>query len=457
MLEALEDRLVPAGTFTWVGGTSGTWEDMRNWTRPPNTNRWPGQNAVLDDVVHFDNAAMADATLTSTISLATLQLQTNFTKGLTITGTVLTGPNTITITHATGSDRNEFLLQNGTLTLTNFQGFFTSSNLALNGLQNALWTGGTIVGRSGDNISPGSIYVYNQTSLTDPTSFTINTDARNLGATLEIGWSPTGAPSSGTVNVATPTSGLSGNLTLTGNAQINVHTLGVLNLNQPGESDTKGGIASGPGPNRQITNEGTITHDAVDPAGKYLQISPKVINKPGATLTLARGTFTQFVGGLDIQGGRYLRIGAKVKAVEQMENGEMDAGADTLLDGSLTATGGTIVFQDQFGLFHVTGNLDLESGATLWLKVDGSVNGLTDLVQVDGLATINSASLEVTTLNASPAAGYVYHFLTTNGFSGPGWNSTIIYDPNSPFTASYYFLDPFDLGVAGAAGSPRRR
>jgi hypothetical protein len=128
-----------------------------------------------------------------------------------------------------------------------------------------------------------------------------------------------------------------------------------------------------------------------------------------------------------------------------------------LLDGSLTVAGGTIVFQDQFEFFHITGTLDLEPGATLWLKVDGSVNGLTDLLLVDGLTTINSASLEVTTLNASPAPGYVYHFLTTNTFSGAGWNSTIIYDPNSPFTASYFFLDPFDLGVGPPGGSPGRR
>jgi hypothetical protein len=296
------------------------------------------------------------------------------------------------------------------------------------------------------------MYVYNGTS------FRIDADARNLGATLEIGWSPTGALSGGTVNVATPTSGLSGNLTLTGNAEINVHTLGNLNLNQPGESDTKGGIVNGQGNNKTITNEGIITHDVVDQAGKYLQIGPKVILKPGSTLHLRVGTFTQFLGGLDQQGGKYIAIGAKVKGVQmQMENGEMDVGADTLLDGSLTATGGAIVFQDQFGSFHITGNLDLEPGATLWLKVDGSVNGLTDLLLVDGLTTINSASLEVTTLNASPAPGYVYHFLTTNAFSGAGWNSTIIYDPNSPFTASYYFLDPFDLGVLGGASSPRRR
>jgi hypothetical protein len=77
MVEWLSERIVPAGFFTWVGGTSEDWELAANWNKPVGVNRFPG-DGVNDDEVTFDNLSTRDCKLASNRTVAKLELAGNF-------------------------------------------------------------------------------------------------------------------------------------------------------------------------------------------------------------------------------------------------------------------------------------------------------------------------------------------------------------------------------------------
>ena len=94
----------------------------------------------------------------------------------------------------------------------------------------------------------------------------------------------------------------------------------------------------------------------------------------------------------------------------------------------------------------ITGNLDVESGDYISVNIDGSQNGVSDLIQVQGLLTLNNADLNTTTLNASPTSGWAYTFLQALGQeTESGWS--IASPINSGYSANYSFSSLYSLQV----------
>src|SRR5262245_30366396 len=72
LLETLEDRLTPAGTYTWHGGLAmfpNDWTKPENWGIVGGNHAYPGENNSMDDLVVFDNTATADCWLNNNVML----------------------------------------------------------------------------------------------------------------------------------------------------------------------------------------------------------------------------------------------------------------------------------------------------------------------------------------------------------------------------------------------------
>jgi hypothetical protein len=445
-LELLEGRVTPSGTYTWKGGTANAanvWENTNNWNKAGTNQPYPGANGSIDDDVVFDNTATADAFLKSTITVNSLNLKPNFTRTLEVQANAQGNANGLTI----AGNVPIFMMQSGTLNLKGSSWLALSDlNLSPNGDPKAVWSGGDL-SKNGD--VNAKIYVYNRSE------WVIKADALNLGATIILGQSKTGADSPATVDLAT-TDGqgnLSSNLTLYKNANINVMPQGFLNLNQTVNSDTKGGIVNGAGSTGTIDNKGTINRKVADPnAARYLTIGPKVTNSDaGATFFQDKNTKVNFAGGFDLNAGQYKKIkGADNKGDVNVNGGQItlrDDGTggawDVYFSGNVYVLSGTIDFGGTgggYGTMHVTGDFSALSGASVNLRVDGSTSENCDNIQVDGTATVTLPTVNVNTQNSSPTSGYTYTFLSAGSFSGMGgW----VLGTLSGYSASYVFDDPF--------------
>jgi hypothetical protein len=442
---------VPADTFTWRGaaGAGGTdYFTKANWS-VASTRNYPGAGGVLDDVVVFDNTAVADcdAALTADLTVARLQLRANFTKVFTTSG----GKN-YTVT-PDGGGGGQFTMEGGTLNLKD-----SPTRLFLDRLGSAAtWSKGDL---SKDGTSGAKINIYR-------TTFSITADATRLGAGLVVGQSLSGAdgPSALQIGADRGMGNLSGHLTLFNNANIEVKQQGTLTFFQSVNSDTKGGIDVGAGGTSAITNSGKITREVVDQDGKYLYIKPKLTNDAaGAEVHLGVNTRVNFAGGLDVTQGKYtpakdvktkgdIKLPRGGAGMVQLDDTGLTAGDyDIWCEGNLTIEDGSFLFaaaDNVYFTFHVVGAaVDLESGATLSINVDGSQEGHCDLIAADLDSTVNSSVLNVRTENASPGAGWIYTFLAAPNIHGVGWSAL---PNNSGYPAAYFYPTLGQLQVAGSS------
>jgi hypothetical protein len=457
-VEALEMRWVPADIFTWKGGTVGSVNDYftkANWTTLSARN-YPGAGGVLDDYIVFDNTATTDCTaaLTATLTVRSVELKANFANKFELSGNF-----GLNIVGAAGlGNRGTFTLANGALNL---------KNQAWLDLQQTVgtWSKGDL---SKDGDAGGKIY------LSQTSTLTIRVDATNLGATLVIGQTKTGADSLGRVRIgggAADVDNLANNVTLYKNANLEIHPSGILELAQSANSATRGGIAVGAGSTSAINNQGNINRTVMDSGNQILQITPKVTNTAAsANVTVGATSKIKFVNGLDVTQGKYTpRKGSEVQGVIKLPRGgagkvQLDDGGlppgtyDVYFDDDLIVETGSIEFGTTPGVFftiHIGGQLVLLDEASVSLNVDGSAPGSSDAFEVQGPTVVDSAALQVTTQNQSPPDGSKYIILYPYvGLSGAGWGPLTF----AGYPASYFLPDPTTLVAYPGAGPlhPRR-
>lgn len=449
-LETLEDRLAPAGTFTWVGGDPGnvnTWADQKNWIAVGANETYPGQNNEINDFVKFDNNAKADAYLLNNLTVQTLTLAANFGFKFEVQG-----GKTLTDATPTGTvGANFFDMEGGTLNLRGGASLALDGGAPNMGSSSALWSGGDF--NSAGDLN-GKVYIYKGIQ------FTIQENAAKLGATLIIGQSPAGVDATATVQLASKdgTVGLAGNLSLYKNASIQVKPQGIFLLNQQSSSNTKGGIVNSAFSNGAIDNQGQIARVVVDMTNtNYLTIGPTVTNSAaGALFTMNNNTK------IDFQGTFVLQKGILSKAAGSDNKGkiiEPPGGTGTIeiepagtvgrysvffSDDVIFQAGSTggIVFDNilpgAFATLNFAGQLDLEAGNYVSLNVDGGT-GQSDILFVSGLTTLNAATLNVYTENQSyPGSGFLF-FTAMGGLAGSGWYGNPV---NSGYPANYVFDSP---------------
>jgi hypothetical protein len=145
----LEERAVPAGTYTWDpaahGGDGTTWDSANNWDKDGGTDAWPGQTGTDDNVI-------IGATMKNIVT------NSNFTIGsLSIGFAAMTG--SLTINHTVGSNGVQ---ATGKVTLALGAGSLTNNDLLVikDGANDNTWTSGDILGAT------GFIQVTNNSGLT---------------------------------------------------------------------------------------------------------------------------------------------------------------------------------------------------------------------------------------------------------------------------------------------------
>jgi hypothetical protein len=134
----LEERAVPAGTYTWDpaahGGDGTTWDSANNWDNVGGTDAWPGQSGTNDNVV-------IGTTMNNIVT------KSNFTIGsLNIAFGAMTGSLTINL-HVGGTG----LQCTGTVTLALGAGKLTNNDILVikDGASDNTWTSGNILGAGG--------------------------------------------------------------------------------------------------------------------------------------------------------------------------------------------------------------------------------------------------------------------------------------------------------------------
>jgi hypothetical protein len=449
--ETLEDRTTPAGTFTWLGGDAMKPTDFftkANWSYAgTDAHDYPGQTNRNDDKIIFNNTATqnCDVALTSDLSVLSLELKSNFTKTLTVTG-----PNGI-IVRPQGTNKADFEMAGGTLTLKG-AAYLSLEKIDTNmGDPQAVWSGGDLSSTGDAN---ARIYLYS-------TTFLVKETAQSLGATLVVGESKAGTPGAVTMYLGTIGSAMAGNLKLYNNADIQVKSLGLLALGQQANTNTKGGIdVVGASSTSKIDNEGTIIRpygDTTAPAN-FLLVKPKVSNKlDGSKVILGVGAKVNFAGGADLLKGELkMSPGAKTDGTIKALGGAVHLDSSGLAPGTYDVSflgdleiQGALQIDSVAGVFFtvdVGGDLTLDAGATVMINVNGATTGQSDTLLVAGQTYLNGANLLVNTQGTSPSSNATYDFLqSAGGTTGTGWGAI----QQAGVLADYVFESPDLLGVAG--------
>src|SRR5262249_45379607 len=141
----------------------------------------------------------------------------------------------------------------------------------------------------------------------------------------------------------------------------------------------------------------------------------------------------KFSGGFEVKKGTFKQGKGShsegEKIVEQGKRAMAAPGApgvfDYYVDSSLEVIGGSLEFEYTPGaraILHVAGNLTIMPGSSLTLNVDGSASEVSDVIQVDGIASVSGAELHVNTQEQTPDPFNTYTFLTAlGGITGTGW------------------------------------
>jgi hypothetical protein len=428
-LEPLEARYALNTGFTWTGAVDTSWTNKDNWTRSYGTSDYPGKDAN-DDSVNLTGNPTNGVSLSVNITIGSLRFDPTFTSSLEVVG-----GKSLTISSGT------FTMWAGELNLKG------NSSLKLSSSTGA-WAGGKL-SENGD--AHNTIYVYNNSV------FSIVRDASRLGADLVIGRDGGNTDTNGTVNFVTnAANNLNNNVTLI-HANILNYDKGVINLNQSTSSGTKGGIIfaiPAPGdPTPSITNRGTMSRTVVDDGNppQTLQISPKVTGLDNSVLVVGDNASINFSNTYEQQSGDY-KPGKNSSITGYRQKGgkmsllNMDTGrSNVYINDSFNCEGGTIEFVNNPGAYttlNVTGDFSINSSVTLNMNVDGSADqgydhlGNGDMIAALGTTTVDGATLNITTQNASPQPGWYWSIFHFTYVEGSGWGSL----NNSGYSANYQWI-----------------
>lgn len=251
---------------------------------------------------------------------------------------------------------------------------------------------------SGDLSGNNSMSIQTGTTVLSGNNTTTAGTTIQPGATLQLD-SPSSSPSQ--------TLTVNGTFVLNTGGQANIDGLtgsGTINLNAN---------------NLQIAN-GNFSGPIVGAGG--------VIKRFNGTLTLSEAS--TYTGLTEIQEGT-LNVTGSLTSDVQVDPGTTLTGTGSV--GAVTNSGTVSPGDTSLGTLTVNGNYTQASTANLNIQLGNA--GSTDLLQVNGTATLNNGNLNVTPLPGIYPAGTVYRFMNYTNNIG---TLNLIEDSSLNFTASYF-------------------
>jgi fibronectin-binding autotransporter adhesin len=490
-VEALEGRLVPAGTFTWTGLVlGGAWSSPGNWTSTPTAGLAPTDNDGTD-VLKFPNAPLGTLLTNDDISagkFASIEFEDNY--------SVLSGGVLDTVTANTISAGLTQPGINPTLNVPITIG--ASSSLTVNTFQGNLTLGGTssISGPASSalNLTGAGQPIFQANNLSFSGSVNVqagvldlqatkalgvgNTTTVSSGATLELATTTdsseainitgTGAPGwGGAITVPTGGVGVNGPIKLNGAATIHAENggtsnfAGSINLNGkaltlnadsvPGNTIQVSGVISDSGVGGSVTvNNGTsgIVIFNGTAANTYAGTTTLDAGELDLNDSIANGAI---VGPLTINGGQVKITAAATEQILNTATVTVNTGGTLNLNGKtetldpLTLNGGTVDLNG--GILILSGNVIAGGPAVTNSAIhDTAGGGHIDLGGATRLFTVATGDqLEIT----PPITGS--GGLTANGAG------TLLLDGTNPNTysgATTASAGTLDLDIAGGGAVP---